>query len=61
MKATHKVAAVGGFVGLLLSPSFVDYQQSPEKRKEIVAYYSATLVLLYFGLLSTNGNVGRRK
>lgn len=48
----QKTAALGGFVGLLLSPSFVDWEQSPELRKQIAIYYSITLGLLYFGLLS---------
>jgi hypothetical protein len=45
------VAALSGFVVLGLSPSFVDWQQSPEQRPRIVAFYAAGLVLIYTGVL----------
>ncbi len=45
-------AALGGFVLLGLSPSFVDWQQSPEKRTQIVAFYAAALLLIYVGVLA---------
>jgi hypothetical protein len=45
------VAGLVGFVLLGLSPSFVDWQQSPEKRGEIAAYYLAAITLLYIGVL----------
>lgn len=48
----RKAAALGGFIVLGLSPSFVDWQQSPEKRAEILLFYTAGLALIYFGLLS---------
>lgn len=47
-----KAAALLGFIVLGLSPSFVDWQQSPEKRGQIVAFYGAGLALIYFGVLS---------
>ena len=46
-------AGLTGFVVLGLSPSFVDWQQSPEKRKQIVLFYTVGLVLIWFGLFKT--------
>lgn len=43
-------AALLGFVVLGLSPSFIDWQQSPEKRGQIVMFYSVGAALLYLGL-----------
>lgn len=51
MKTNRKAAALVGFVVLGLTPSFVDWEQSPEKRIQIVAFYSVGLGLIYFGLL----------
>lgn len=48
----RKAAALAGFVVLGLSPSFVDWQQSPEKRAQIVLFYAVGLALVYVGLLS---------
>jgi len=48
----QKVGAMAGFIVLGLSPSFVDWQQSPEKRKQIVFFYAVGLGLVYYGLLS---------
>ncbi len=48
----RKAAALAGFVVLGLSPSFVDWQESPDKRKQIIAFYAAALILLYVGLLA---------
>jgi hypothetical protein len=45
-----KVVAVVGFLVLALSPSFVDWQQSPELRGQMVIYYIAGVFLVYFGL-----------
>lgn len=45
------LAALAGFVVLGLSPSFVDWQQSPEKRGQIVGFYAAGLALIWFGVL----------
>ena len=46
------VSALAGFVVLGLSPSFVDWQQSPDKRKEILLFYGVGLTLIYLGLLA---------
>lgn len=46
------VLAFGGFLMLGLSPSFVDFQQSPEKRGQIIAFYAVALTLLYIGVLT---------
>ncbi len=47
----RKAAALAGFVVLGLSPSFVDWQESPDKRRQIVIFYAVGLALIYFGLL----------
>lgn len=44
-------AALAGFVILGLSPSFVDWQEAPERRGQIVAFYAAGLALIYVGLI----------
>jgi hypothetical protein len=43
--------ALAGFIVLGLSPSFVDWEQSPEKRKQIVFFYGGGLALVYYGIL----------
>lgn len=49
----RKATALGGFVVLGLSPSFVDWQQSDKgKRTQIVAFYAVGLALVYYGLLA---------
>ena len=45
------LAALTGFLVLGLSPSFIDWQDDPARRPEIVAYYAVGLTLLYIGLL----------
>ncbi len=47
----RKAMALAGFMILGLSPSFVDWEQSPEKRWQVIAYYAAALPLIYFGAL----------
>ena len=51
MSVSRKIMALGGFIVLGLSPSFVDWEQSPEKRKQIILFYGAGLGLVYAGLL----------
>lgn len=43
-------AGLAGFVVLGLSPSFVDWQESPEKRATMVAFYAAAVILIYLGV-----------
>jgi len=52
MNKGKKASALVGFIILGLSPSFVDWQQSPEKRKQIISFYGVGLALVYYGLLS---------
>ena len=47
----RKLVALGAFLLLGLSPSYVDWQQSPEKRPMMVGYYAVTGGMLWFGLL----------
>lgn len=51
MNTEKKISALVGFVVLGLSPSFVDWQESPQKRKQMVFFYAVGLGLIYFGLL----------
>lgn len=44
------LAGMGGFVLLGLSPSFVDWQQSPGRRRAMVAFYLVGLLLVWFGV-----------
>lgn len=46
------LSALLGFLILGLSPSFIDWQQSPERRAEIVIYYAIALVLIWIGVLA---------
>jgi hypothetical protein len=52
MNIEHKLSAIVGFVILGLSPSFVDWQEEPKKRKQMVAFYAVGIVFIYFGLFS---------
>ena len=52
MSVERKVAALAGFIVLGLSPSFVDWEQSPDKHKQILLFYGVGLALIYFGLLT---------
>ena len=47
-----KASALIGFIVLGMSPSFVDWQQAPEKRKQMLLFYAVGLTLVYYGLLS---------
>ena len=46
------VAGMAGFIALGLSPSFVDWQQSPGKRKSILVFYGVGLFLIWFGVFN---------
>ena len=52
MNSSKKGAVLVGFVIMGLSPSFVDWQQSPDKRRKMIAFYLVGLSLVYYGLLS---------
>ncbi len=47
-----KAGALAGFIVLGLSPSFVDWKQSPEDRGKIIAFYTVGLALIYWGILA---------
>jgi hypothetical protein len=49
----RRLAAVGGFIVLGLSPSFVDWQETPSKRPQMVAFYLVGILLIWYGLWST--------
>jgi hypothetical protein len=50
MTPRGRLALAAGIVVAGLSPSFVDWQQSPEYRTEIVTWYGVALALVLFGL-----------
>ena len=52
MNSSKKGAALVGFVIMGLSPSFVDWQQSPDKRGRMLLFYAVGLSLVYYGRLS---------
>lgn len=52
MGTGQKLSALAGFVVLGLSPSFVDWQQAPDKRGQILLFYSVGIGLIWFGLFS---------
>lgn len=52
MSVDRKAAALIGFVVMGLSPSFVDWQESPDKRAKMLAFYGVGLALVYYGLLT---------
>lgn len=45
-------SALAGFIILGLTPSFIDFQQSPEKRTQMVLFYALALGLLYYGVIA---------
>lgn len=47
-----KALALAGFVVMGLSPSFVDWKQSPDQRAKMIGFYAVGLALVYYGLLS---------
>lgn len=49
----RKLAALAGFIVLGLSPSFVDWKQSPDEHTKIIAFYTIGLALVYYGILSS--------
>ena len=52
ISSNRKIVAMLGFVIMGLSPAFVDWSQSPEKRAKRLAFYAVGLTFVYVGLLS---------
>ncbi len=46
----RKLVGITGFVVLGLSPSYVDWMQSPEKRGQMVAFYAVAGTLIWYGV-----------
>lgn len=44
------LAGLAGFVVLGLSPSFIDWQEEPGKRWQILTFYGVGLLLIWFGV-----------
>lgn len=47
----RRYLALAGFVVLGLSPSFVDFEQSPEKRGQMALFYAVGLALVWYGII----------
>lgn len=45
-----KLAVMAGIVIMGLSPSFIDWKQSPELRPQMYLYYGVALMLVAIGL-----------
>jgi hypothetical protein len=45
-----KISVMLGLLVLGLSPSFIDWQQSPDKRVQIYGYYAVAFLLIGLGL-----------
>lgn len=52
MPANRKIAALAGFVFLGLTPSYMDWQQSPDKHGQFLLFYGAAISLFWYGLLA---------
>lgn len=52
LPANRKAAALASFIILGLSPTYLEWQQQPQKRKQIIMYYTLAGGLFYYGLLS---------
>lgn len=50
MTGRGKFSLLLGIIVCGLSPSFVDWQQSPEYRWEIIIWYGVAILLIVFGL-----------
>lgn len=48
----RQLSALAGFLVLGASPSFVDWNQSPEQRPQMVLFYAVALLLIYHGVLA---------
>jgi len=46
----YRLIAILGFVALALSPSFLDWEQSPEMRWQFLIYYGIAIPLVFIGL-----------
>lgn len=49
----RRILAIVGFVALGLSPSFLEWEESPKKRPQIFGYYAVAVILIYFGLFGS--------
>lgn len=48
---TQKMAALAAFIIMGASPSFIDWEQSPEKRKQVIGFYAVSVGLFWYGFL----------
>lgn len=52
LTASRKISAVAGFLFLGLSPTYIEWQEHPERRVQIAGYYAVAVTLFYYGMLS---------
>jgi hypothetical protein len=45
-----QLATIAGFIILGLSPSFIDFRQSPELRGQFIIYYLVGIILIAWGM-----------
>jgi hypothetical protein len=48
---SKKLAALGAFIIMGASPSFIDWEQSPEKHKQVIGFYTVAIGLFWYGFL----------
>jgi hypothetical protein len=46
-----KVAATAAFLIMALSPSYMDWEQSPDKHGQIIGFYAVAIGLFWYGFL----------
>lgn len=49
--AGRKSAALAAFVIMGATPSFMDWQQSPDKHGQFIAFYTVAIGLFWYGFL----------
>jgi hypothetical protein len=48
---SQKWAALAAFIIMGASPSFIDWEQSPEKRRQVIGFYAVSISLFWYGFL----------
>jgi hypothetical protein len=47
----QKAAATAAFLIMALSPSYMDWEQSPDKHGQIIGFYAVAIGLFWYGFL----------
>ncbi len=48
---SKKAVALGAFLLMGATPSFIDWEQSPEKHKQIIVFYVVAIGMFWYGFL----------